>query len=240
MPASADTTQDAPVGARRRRLWPYLVGGGTLLLVAGVLAFAILQPIQVLPRIRLSPGFALTNQDGEPLTSEDLRGGFTVYSFTYTSCPPPCGGIMDSMERLQDELDTLDTGGVDVKMVTLSVDPVHDTPGVLRAFADARGADPTRWQFATTTDESLLKAIVGGGFRTYFGRQDDGSMVLHPVVVLVDGSGIIRGEYRFQTSEPLDQRIVRHLGVLGDEVRNSKGAASLAYEAAHFFRCYAG
>jgi protein SCO1/2 len=216
------------------------VGGGVALMLVAVLVFALVQPIQVLPRIRLAPGFALTDQSGAPLTSEDLRGSFTVYSFTYTSCPPPCGGIMDAMQRLQDELRTVDTGGVDVRMVTLSVDPDHDSPDVLRSYAAALGADPTRWRFATTTDEPLLKAIVGGGFNTYFERQTDGSIALHPAAVLVDGSGIIRGEYRFETREPLDERLARHLAVLGDEVQNSKGAAALAYEAAHFFRCYAG
>ena len=49
---------------------------------------------------------------------------------------------------------------------------------------------------------------------------------------------MIRGEYRYQTNASDADKIVRHLDVLGEEVRNSHGAASLAYEAAHFFLCY--
>ena len=50
-------------------------------------AFVVFQPVQVLPRVRLAPGFTLTDQSGERLTSEDLRGKFVLYSLTYTSCP---------------------------------------------------------------------------------------------------------------------------------------------------------
>ncbi|MCS7040866.1 MAG: hypothetical protein NZP34_14765, partial [Caldilineales bacterium] len=60
-----------------------------------------------------------------------------------------------------------------------------------------------------------------------------------PVYILVDGWGIIRREYRYRTLTPDVDRIVRHIGVLAEEVRNSRGAARLAYEAAHLFLCYA-
>ena len=59
-----------------------------------------------------------------------------------------------------------------------------------------------------------------------------------PKFVLVDGWGIIRGEYRYQTITPDTDRILRHIKVLADEVHNSEGAATLAYEAAHYFLCY--
>ena len=59
-----------------------------------------------------------------------------------------------------------------------------------------------------------------------------------PMLVLVDGWGVIRGEYKYQTLTSDADKIVRHLGILGEELRNAKGAASLAYEAAHFFLCY--
>jgi hypothetical protein len=81
--------------------------------------------------------------------------------------------------------------------------------------------------------------VIGGGFETYFESQEDGSFTYDPAFVLVDGWGIIRGEYRYQTMTPDSERILRHLGVLAEEVRNSRGASSVAYEAAHYFLCYA-
>ena len=94
------------------------------------------------------------------------------------------------------------------------------------------------WKFATTADVELLKHIIGGGFEAYYQQKEDGSYSFDPKFVLVDGWGIIRGEYRYQTLTPDTDRILRHMRVLAEEVRNSQGSATLAYEAAHYFLCY--
>jgi protein SCO1/2 len=123
-------------------------------------------------------------------------------------------------------------------LVTISFDPAHDTPEVLRAYAQAVGADPARWRFATG-DPARLKHIIGGGFEVYYAPNDDGSYTFDPAFVLVDGWGIIRAEYHYRTLVPDTERMLRHIGVIAEEVRNSKGAARVAYEAAHLFLCYA-
>ena len=195
-----------------------------------VFAFVVFQPVQVLPRVRLAPGFTLTDQSGERLTSEDVRGRLVLYNFTYTNCPPPCGNIDATMQAVQNRLN-------EVEFVTISVDPERDTPQALALHAADLGADPA-WRFATTDNQGALKDIVGGGFHTFYEKQDDGTFMLDPTFVLVDGYGIIRNEYRYQTVAPDVDRIVRHLGVLAEEVEKSTGAATLAYEAAHLFLCY--
>ena len=121
--------------------------------------------------------------------------------------------------------------------MTISVDP-EDTPATLAAYADSRGADPDLWTFASVEDDRFLADVVAGGFNTYFAQEEDGSIRLDKTFVLVDGAGIIRNEYKYQTQTSDSERIHRHLGVLAEEVENSTGAASLAYEAAHLFLCY--
>jgi protein SCO1/2 len=202
-----------------------------------VVAFVVFQPVQVLPRVRLAPGFTLTDQSGDRVTSEDLRGKFVLYSFTYTSCPPPCGDIDTTMKTVQERLDEVELYGNEVEFVTISVDPKRDSQEALAVHAETLGAADT-WRFATTEDEGTLKAIVGGGFHTFYEKQSDGTFILDPTFVLVDGYGIIRNEYRYKTISPDADRIVRHLGVLAEEVEKSTGAATLAYEAAHLFLCY--
>ncbi len=218
-----------------------LYGFYTLLIVVvgGAFAFKVFQPVQVLPRIRLAPGFALIDQAGERLTNEDLRGQFTLYNFGYTRCGSACDLSNQSMREMQDKLDELALGDIPVTLVTISFDPEYDTPERLQAYAESVGADPARWRFATIADPSLLKYVIGGGFETYYEAQDDGSFAFDPAFVLVDGWGIIRGEYRYQTMASDAERIMRHLEVLADEAINSKGSASVAYEAAHYFLCYA-
>ena len=222
-----------------KRYLLYVLYAVVVLVVGSAFAFKLFQPIQVLPRIRLAPGFALIDQDGERLTNEDLRGQFVLYNFTYTRCPEPCHMLDQTMQEVQSRLDEIDLGGIPITFVTISFDPEHDTPEVLKAYAESLNADTDRWSFATTPDTTLLKHIVGGGFEEYYQQNEDGSFAFEPRFVLVDGWGIVRGEYRYQTLTPDADRIIRHIGVMAKEVQNSQGTASVAYEAAHLFLCYA-
>ena len=208
-------------------------------IVISAFAFKIFQPIKVLPRMQLAPAFNLTDQNDEHFTSEELRGKFVLYTFTYTNCPAPCYNLNTTMQEVQSRLGEVELGDIDVAFVTVSFDPDRDTAAVLKTFADAIDADTTQWSFATTTNKSLLKTIVGAGFETYYEDKGNGEFSFTPSFVLVDGWGIVRAEYRYQTEVPDTDRILRHLGVLADEVRNSSGTAKLAYEAAHLFLCYA-
>lgn len=213
--------------------------GFLALLVLGAIAFKVFQPVQVVPRIRLAPGFALSTQENKRLTNEDLRGQFVLYNFIYTGCPEPCNNLNQTMREIQSRLNEIELGDIPVKFVTISFDPENDTPEALAAYAASQGAESENWFFATTDDPVLLKTIIGGGFEAYYQQKENGSFIFDPKFVLVDGWGIIRGEYRYQTMTPDADRILRHIGVLAEEVRNSQGAASLAYEAAHYFLCYA-
>ncbi|NWF63275.1 MAG: SCO family protein [Chloroflexi bacterium] len=209
------------------------------LLILAAFAFKVFQPIQVLPRMRIAPAYQFTDQDGQPLTSETLRGQFALYSFTYTQCPAPCYNMAETMQEIQSRLGEVDLGGIPVTFITISLDPDRDTTEVLKAYGESIGADFNHWKFVTTTNKDLLKTIVGAGFETYYENIGDGSIRFDPGYVLVDGWGVIRAEYRYATEVSDADRILRHLGVLADEVKNSKGSTKLAYEAAHLFLCYA-
>jgi protein SCO1/2 len=100
------------------------------------------------------------------------------------------------------------------------------------------GADSSQWRFATG-DAARLKEMIGGGFEVYYAPDDAGGYRFDPTFVLMDGWGIIRGKYRYQVQVPDADRILRHIGVLAEEVQKSTGANKLIYEAAHLFLCYA-
>ncbi len=225
-------------GAGLRFHWWYVLLVVGVLAVVGVFAFAIIQPIQVLPRIRLAPGFTLTDQNGQRLTSEDLRGSAVLYNFLYTGCGTECDQLNATMQEVQRRLPELGLGGLPVQFVTISFDPANDTPDVLRQYAESLGADPSQWRFATG-DPARLKEMIGGGFEAYYAPDGAGGFQFDPTFVLVDGWGIIRGKYRYQVAVPDADRILRHIGVLADEVQKATGPNKLIYEAAHLFLCYA-
>ena len=223
-------------GPRFHWWWILLAVG--VLLVAGVFAFAIIQPIKVLPRIRLAPGFILVDQSGQRLTSEDMRGTVVLYNFLYTGCGDECDRMNATMQEVQQRLSDADLGGLPVEFVTISFDPANDTPETLQRYAEGLGADTSQWRFATG-DEARLKQLIGGGFEAYYAPDDAGGFQFDPTFVLVDGWGIIRGKYRYQVAVPDADRILRHIGVLAEEVQKATGPNKLIYEAAHLFLCYA-
>lgn len=220
----------------------YLLNGlyGLLALIGiSAFAFKVFQPIQVLPRIRLSPAFDMLDQDWKRLTNEDLRGQMVLYTFTYTNCPAPCHDIDKTMQEIQARLNEADLGETKMSFVTISFDPQNDSPLALRAHAEGLNADPQQWKFVTSPNETLLKTIIGSGFHAYYEKNTDNSFTFDPTFILVDGWGIVRGEYRYQTEVSTVDRILRHISVLADEVQNSTGPQKVAYEAAHLFLCYA-
>jgi protein SCO1/2 len=221
---------------RRRLRWEWLAVAVVAAVILGVVAFATFQPIKVLPRIRLAPGFLLTDQAGQRLTNEDLRGKIALYNFGYANCGAQCEPLNATMRAVQDQLAQAAGEGAPVELVTISFDPERDTPEVLQAYAQVAGADPSRWRFATG-DPARMKNIIGGGFEAYYEPDDQGGFKFSPAFALVDGWGIIRAEYRNEVPTP--ERVLKHIEVIQEEARNSRGVAKMGYEAAHLFLCYA-
>ncbi|MBP7692688.1 MAG: SCO family protein [Anaerolineales bacterium] len=200
----------------------------------GVLLFVTFQPVKVLPRLQLAPGFVLVDQDGAPVTSDSLRGALTLYSFSYARCGGACESPAPLLGELQAALAQEDLG-VPVRLVTVTVDPEHDTPAVLRAYGQQVGADFTRWSFLTGPAPAVA-ALVTGGFDVFAKPQTDGTLILDTRLWLVDGWGIKRAEY--SSYWPAPARVLRDLRLVAAEARNSAGWAKYAYDAAHFFGCY--
>ncbi|MCL1693380.1 MAG: SCO family protein [Actinomycetia bacterium] len=221
----------------RSRKLAWWIGIPGVVLVLGVMAFAIFEPIQVLPRVRLSPGYLLEDQQGQSFTSEDVRGDIVLYTFRHSGCEEDCAGIDETMTEVHERLGEVDLGDTDFRFVTISFDPETDTTEVLAEQADTFGADGDQWRFVTG-EEAHLANVVKAGFRVWYEKQDDGSFKFDPTLILVDGWGVIRGEYEYQTLKSDADKIIHHLDILTEEIRNAHGAAGLAYEAAHLFLCY--
>ena len=104
---------------------------------------------------------------------------------------------MHGMARLQARLDERGIQGI--RLVSISVDPEHDTPEVLRAYGKDLAVKPERWTLLTG-DPRTIQAVVVGGFKVPLEHTPPtpGSPfeIAHTgKVVLVDGSGGIRGYY---------------------------------------------
>jgi len=200
-----------------------------LVLTLGAIAFAVFQPVQVLPRIRLGPGYALIDQDGARLTSEDGRGVITLVSFASLDCGTTCDDVAETMREVRERVDAdVDLGGTDFRLLTFVLDP-SPAPERVAAARTAAGAD---WEWAAGT-EAQIENVVGLGF-----RRSTASIDTRPGYAIVDGWGVIRGEYQYQTLADDADKLVRHIDILGSELRNDSGFGSFVYGAAHAFQCY--
>jgi protein SCO1/2 len=138
------------------------------------------------------PEFSLTERSGRTVGKADLLGSYWVASFLFTRCATTCPRTMAALSRLQGELHE------DIRLVSVSVDPEHDSPEVLSAFAEAAGADPGRWLFLTG-DREFVYRWIREGFLLAVEQQSGaptGWEVIHsPRLALVDPKGRIRGYY---------------------------------------------
>lgn len=202
------------------------------------MAFAIFEPIQVLPRYHNAPGFAFHDQNEERFSSEDARGHIAVYTFGYAACGDACLATEATMREVRSRMGELDFGeDVELRLVTITIDPENDDFEVLRSEAERVGADGVEWRLVTG-EPRHVRTVLRSGFEFWHEQEDDGSFTFDPKFVIVDKRGIVRGEYRFPTLVSDADKLMRHLGLLGGEMRHSHGAGMFAFEAAHLFLCY--
>jgi protein SCO1/2 len=162
-----------------------------LLAMAAPLSLALLLGGCVKPRdlpvFGEVPEFQLTAQTGQPFDSKLLDGRVWVADFIFTTCTGPCPMMTTHMRQIQNS--TLETP--DVMLVSITVDPAHDTPPVLTAYARHFQQDPARWYFLTGEAERLNDL----GVHAFKLNSVDGSLTHSTRFVLVDRRRRIRGFY---------------------------------------------
>jgi protein SCO1 len=97
------------------------------------------------------PFFALTNQDGAPVTADTLRGRPFVLTFIFTRCPVPnfCPRISRNFAELQEAIKADAALAEKTRLLSITLDPQFDTPEILKGYAQHQKADPHIWTFAT-------------------------------------------------------------------------------------------
>lgn len=143
-------TEDGRGGRRVwfRRVRALVAGAGVLGLVVGALAArAWMHPRGPgpLPVYATLPDFSLVERSARAITRSDLLGKVSVVDFFYTRCTEACPLLSAYLARLQSDL----SGVPDALLVSITVDPVHDSPEVLTAYAAQFHANPRRWLFLT-------------------------------------------------------------------------------------------
>ena len=133
------------------------------------------------------PDFSLVDQEGRKVALSEFAGKVVVLTFTYTHCALPsfCFRIANHFRLLQKRF--AEHLGRDLIFVSITFDPVHDTPEVMAKYGKTWNADPRSWKLLTGAPPEVEKVCHLFGISFW---PDEGLMThsLHTLVVDRDRS----------------------------------------------------
>lgn len=136
-----------------------------------------------------APKFELTNQDNIKVSNETYKGKVYVLEFFFTTCPSICPKMNLSMLEIEKTF----FGNPSFGIVSITIDPKHDTPQVLKDHAKLLGVKSSNWNFLTG-DKNVIMDLSNKGFNLYAGENDkvSGGFEHSGLFALIDKDGNIR------------------------------------------------
>jgi protein SCO1/2 len=132
------------------------------------------------------PDFSLTDQRGEIVSLQALRGRVVAVTFIYSRCPLPdyCPRMVMNLSEVRQRF--RERLGRDLVLLTVSFDPRHDTPEVLRAFAGHYDADVPGWHFLTGAEDAVARVCAAFGIEYW----PDQGLITHTLqTAVIDREG---------------------------------------------------
>lgn len=142
-----------------------------------------------LETIGAAPKFELVNQDNVKITDEFYKGKVYVLEFFFATCPSICPKMNANMVTLQNAF----FGNPNFGIVSITIDPAHDTPAVLKEHAELLGVKSANWNFLTG-DKEYIYNLSNKGFNIYVGENSkvQGGFEHSGLFALIDKNGNIR------------------------------------------------
>jgi protein SCO1/2 len=154
------------------------------------------------------PSFKLVNQDGKRIQLRQYRPKAVLLTFLYTRCPMPdyCPLMTRNFAEIERDLAKDPDRYSKTHLLSLSFDPEHDTPKVLRAYGQKYELQPGKhsfdhWEFATASPAELEKVA---GFFGVFYKKDEGQFVHSLSTAIISPDGKIYKWYHDNTWKPED------------------------------------
>ena len=133
------------------------------------------------------PPYRFESQSGRLLQFADFRGKVVLLSFTYSRCPDRaiCPAISGKFSYLQRHLDPRR-----FRLVTITLDPLHDSPAALNAYGSMFAADETHWSLLTGESAQIKNVIDSFGLDAL--ETDPGRIIHGDTLAILDANGKIR------------------------------------------------
>lgn len=156
------------------------------------------------------PDFQFSSHNNHSVSEDILQDKITVVDFFFTSCPDICPVMSKQLSRVQEKFKKNNQ----VNILSFTVDPEHDSPEVLREYAESFEATNSNWLFLTGKKENIY-SLARCGFILPV-EDGDGSpedFIHSEKLILVDGQKRIRGYYDGTDREEVD-RLILEINVL--------------------------
>ncbi|MBK9989212.1 MAG: SCO family protein [Verrucomicrobia bacterium] len=134
------------------------------------------------------PEFALYDQEGRVVMSEKFRGKQVMLNFIFTRCQVAkmCPAAVARFQQVQGL--AREAGVANLQLVSISLDPVYDTPGVLKEYALLRAIDTGNYSFLTGPEAAIRSLLAQFGVLKEF----KGNILNHTATtLLIDETGRI-------------------------------------------------
>lgn len=148
-----------------------------------------LAPGEAVPVGAVFPQTPVLLAAGGSIVVGEGQEGRIALTFLYTRCPIPeyCPLTASRFGALQEVLPP------GARLLAVTIDPDHDSRGVLREYARSVGAEPGKWDFGRVPDEVLVGVAEKAGLRT----DGKGTGITHDLVVVVlDEQGRVVERFR--------------------------------------------
>jgi protein SCO1 len=175
------------------------------------------------------PDISLVDQNGRNILLASLKGKPALFDFIYTTCPGPCLVLTSRMKQIADRLGP--KLGTEARIVSITVDPEHDHPVELKAYAKAQGADVNGWLFLTGTPTQIDDVMAH--FDLIRKHEADGTVDHVLEFFLVDANGKALLQYMGEKAEP--DRVASDVekAVDHEPVAQRDGSVALGFHEVH-------
>lgn len=145
-----------------------------------------------LAKIGKVPEFSFTNQNQKTITNQSYHNKVYIVEFFFTTCPSICPIMNQNMVKIQNQF----FGNPNLGIASLTIDPITDTPEVLKEYAIQYKITNPNWNLLTGNKETIYK-FANSGFNLYVGENTEveGGFEHSGFFALVDKEGNIRSRY---------------------------------------------
>lgn len=125
-----------------------------------------------------APGFELADANGDPVRLSDFSDKIIVLNFVFASCTDVCPLHSDMIARVQEMVNATPMKDM-VQFLTVTTDPVADTPEVMKGYGQAHGLDASNWLFLTAREGQPEDATrkLAEEYNVRFDPLDDGQQM---------------------------------------------------------------